>query len=64
MIATIRVRREPEDNPEEEEWPAHEWAEYNLPLAMLMGVAADEEDRLAFLALGTESDAELPEGSE
>jgi hypothetical protein len=62
MIAIIRVRREPEENPDEES-PEHEWAEYNLPLAMLMGLAADDEDRLAFLGFSTEVDAELPEGS-
>ena len=62
MISVIRMRQEPEGDPEEES-PEHEWAEYNLPLAMLMGLPADDEDRLAVLGLGTELDAELPEGS-
>jgi hypothetical protein len=62
MIPTIRVRKEIDDNPDEE--PAeHEWAEYNLPFALLLGLSVDGEDHLAFVGLGTEVDAELPDGS-
>jgi hypothetical protein len=62
MIPTRHVRRESEDCLGEE-GPEHEWAEYNLPFALLLGLSRDDEDNLAFLGLSTEVDAELPEGS-
>ncbi len=56
MIPTIRVRRAIEESPGEEA-PEHEWAEYNLPLALLLGLSGDDEDNLAFVGLGTDVDA-------
>jgi hypothetical protein len=61
MIPTARVRREIEESAGEEA-PEHEWAEYNLPFALLPGLPGDD-DNLAFLGLGTDIDAELPDGS-
>ena len=45
----------------------HEWAEYNLPAALLSRIAAAAErddDALAFVGLGVELDVEIPEGSQ
>lgn len=43
----------------EEESSDHEWAEFNLPFAMLLGLP-DEEDNLAFVGLGTSLDDDPP----
>lgn len=64
MTSIVRIRKEPDDIPEPEESRDHEWAEYNLPAYLLMGLATDEEDRLAFLGLGTEmTDSDPPENA-
>ena len=62
MIPAIRVRKAIDESPGEDA-PEHEWAEYNLPFALLQGLSDDGEDNLAFLGLGTEIDGEMPDGS-
>ena len=62
MIRMVRVRNAIEESPVEDA-PEHEWAEYNLPFALLLGLSGDGEDSLAFVGLGTEADDELPDGS-
>lgn len=62
MIPTIRVRKAIEESPSQDA-PEHEWAEYNLPFALLLGLTGDDEDNLAFLGFSTEVDAEMPDGS-
>jgi hypothetical protein len=45
----------------------HEWAEYNLPAALLIRIAAaveGDDDAFAFVGLGVEPDVEIPEGSQ
>ncbi|HYM99485.1 MAG TPA: hypothetical protein VET25_07055 [Aestuariivirgaceae bacterium] len=45
----------------------HEWAEYNLPAALLIKIAAAAErddDALAFVGLGVDTDVEIPQGSQ
>lgn len=45
----------------------HEWAEYNLPAALLIRIAAAAErddDALAFVSLGVDTDVEIPQGSQ
>jgi hypothetical protein len=53
MTPTIRARKAIEESPGKEA-PEHEWAEYNLPFALLLGLLGDDEDKLAFVGLGTE----------
>jgi len=51
------------DPPDDE--PDYQWAEYNLPAAMLDGIASvDGEDRLAFVCFSIDSDMAVPEGSQ
>ena len=46
-----------------DEVPDHEWAEYNLPFALLHWLPGDDEDKQAFLGLGMEIDAKLPDSA-
>lgn len=62
MIRMVRLRKAVEENPAEEA-SEHEWAEYNLPFALLTGLSGDGEDNLAFFGLGTERDDEPTDGS-
>jgi len=41
----------------------HEWAEFNLPVALLRKLSGDDEDTLAFLGLSPDLDAQLPDGT-
>jgi hypothetical protein len=56
----LRVRKIIGDSPVNDA-AEHEWAEYNLPLALLLGLSGDDEDKQAFLGLAMEPDAELPD---
>ena len=62
MIRMVRVRKAVEESPSDEA-SEHEWAEYNLPCALLTGLSGDGEDNLAFVGLGTERDDEPADGS-
>ena len=57
------ARKVIEDNPGDEEAPEHEWAEFNLPPALLRGLSRGDDDTLAFLCLTPDLDAQLPDGS-
>lgn len=58
----VRVRKAIEESPVED-GPEHEWAEYNLPFALLLGLSGEGDDNLAFFGLGTEAADELPDGT-
>ena len=62
MIRMVRVTQGIEESTVEES-PEHEWAEYNLPSALLLRLSVDGEDNLAFFGLATEQDNEPPGGS-
>jgi hypothetical protein len=56
--------RDPIVAPPDDE-PDYQWAEYNLPAAMLDGIASvDDEDKLAFVCFSIDSDTAVPEGSQ
>lgn len=46
-----------------EDGSEHEWAEFNLPPALLRGLSRGDDDTLAFLGLTPDLDAQLPDGS-
>ncbi len=48
------------DDSVEDESPEHEWAEFNLPFALLPG-SPDEDDKLAFVGVGTLADSDPPD---
>jgi hypothetical protein len=73
MHSMIMFRRVVPDSAEDEksdppdDLTEHEWAEYNLPAALLIRIAAAAErddDALAFVGLGVDTDVEIPEGSQ
>ncbi|MBC8007796.1 MAG: hypothetical protein H7X76_07100 [Prolixibacteraceae bacterium] len=56
--------RVPEADEDMEQEADYEWAEYNLPLAFVLGMAtATDDDRLAFLRFGLDADVEVPDGA-
>ena len=56
--------RDPIVDPPDDE-PDYQWAECNLPAAMLDGIASvDDEDKLAFVCFSIDSDMAVPEGSQ
>ncbi len=73
MHSMIMFRRTVPDNAEDEksgppdDLSGHEWAEYNLPAALLIRIAAaaeGDDDAFAFVGLGVDTDVEIPEGSQ
>ena len=58
---TFSARGQTADAADDE--PDYHWAEYNLPRALLDGIApVDDEDRLAFVCFGIDSGMAAPEG--
>jgi len=58
---TFSTRGPTVDLPDDE--PDYQWAEYNLPTALLDGIATvDDEDRLAFVCFGIDSGMVASEG--
>ncbi len=62
MISIPRVSKAIDESPRDDA-PEHEWAEYNLPSALLSTPESGDEDQLAFVGITTEADDELPQGS-
>jgi hypothetical protein len=62
MSPTAPPRKAIQESPGEDAFE-HEWAEFNLPAALLRGLSGDDEDLLAFLGLSTDLDSQLPDGT-